>query len=149
MIILVWYGMACYGMAWYGTRRWDPRALWVPRAAPRAIPCHTIPCHAIPYQDYHILILLHYYLIIYDHLVILLYVLYCIIFTSFWICFWILFGSFWDIRLNRVSILLRSFWDHFGMMVASFVHYVLMIRASCLDDFSIFWMILTSFFKFC
>ena len=79
MIILVWYGMSWYGMALYGTRRWDPRALWVPRAAPRAIPCHTIPYRAIPYQYYHILILLHYYLIIYYHLVILLYDLYCII----------------------------------------------------------------------
>ena len=84
---MVWHGTVWYGMVWHGMARGAARGTHRARGSQRlvpyhAIPCNTRPCHAIPYQYYHILILLHYYLIIYYHLVILLYVLYCIMYCA-------------------------------------------------------------------
>ena len=75
---MVWHGMAWHGMA-RGAGTLGPYG----SLGPRLVPYHGIPYRAMPYQYYHILILLHYYLIIYDHLVILLYALQCVILTSF------------------------------------------------------------------
>ena len=113
--------MALYGMAWYGTRRWDPRVLWVPRAAPRAIsmPYHTMPCHYIPVLSYtYIIALLSYYILSSCYIIICFIVyLFYIILILFLNIVWIILGQICHIRF----IFLGSFWDDVCIIFASFV----------------------------